>query len=85
MKGSLLDKSICLDMDSSVFHKLQKMIEHSCHARNWFALSEQASNTVYALCDGPEVLSNAAATPSLQLHALCIELSELLQYSTQAG
>ena len=50
-----------------------------------FALSEQASNTVYALCDRPKVLTNAVAMPSPQPHALRIELSESLQYSTQAG
>ena len=58
VKGSLLDKSVRLDMDSPVFRKLQEAIEHPCRARDWFALSEQAINTVYALGDRPEVLSN---------------------------
>jgi condensin complex subunit 1 len=51
VKGSLLDKSIRLDMDSPVFRKLQEAIEHLCHSREWFALAEQVINTVYALCD----------------------------------
>ncbi|KAN0127117.1 non-SMC mitotic condensation complex subunit 1 domain containing protein [Lactarius tabidus] len=58
VKGSLLDKSVRLDMDSPVFRKLQEAIEHPCRSREWFALSEQAINTVYALGDRPEVLSN---------------------------
>jgi condensin complex subunit 1 len=59
VKGSLLDKSVRIDMDSPVFRKLQEAIEHPCRSREWFALAEQAINTVYALGDQPEVLSNA--------------------------
>jgi hypothetical protein len=58
VKGSLLDKSVRIDMDSPVFRKLQEAIEHPCRSREWFALTEQAINTVYALGDQPEVLSN---------------------------
>jgi len=58
IKGSLLDKSVRIDMDSPVFRKLQEAIEHPCRSREWFALAEQAINTVYALGDQPEVLSN---------------------------
>jgi condensin complex subunit 1 len=45
-------------MASPVFRKLQEAIEHPCRSREWFALAEQAINTVYALGDQPEVLSN---------------------------
>ncbi len=45
-------------MNSPVFRKLQEAIEHPCRSPEWFALSEQAINTVYALGDRPEVLSN---------------------------
>jgi condensin complex subunit 1 len=45
-------------MDSPVFRKLQEAIEHPCRSREWFALAEQAINTVYALGDQPEALSN---------------------------
>lgn len=45
-------------MDSPVFRKLQESIEHPCRSREWFALAEQAINTVYALGDRPELLSN---------------------------
>ncbi|KAH9998700.1 non-SMC mitotic condensation complex subunit 1-domain-containing protein [Russula vinacea] len=58
VKGSLLDKSLRIEMDSPVFRKLQEAIEHPCRSREWFALAEQAINTVYALGDRPELLSN---------------------------
>ena len=58
VKGSLLDKSLRVEMDSPVFRKLQEAIEHPCRSREWFGLAEQAINTVYALGDQPEVLSN---------------------------
>ncbi|KAF8493475.1 non-SMC mitotic condensation complex subunit 1-domain-containing protein [Russula emetica] len=58
VKGSLLDKSVRIEMDSPVFRKLQEAIEHPCRSREWFALAEQAMNTIYALGDQPEVLSN---------------------------
>ncbi len=58
VKGSLLDKSVRIEMDSPIFRKLQEAIEHPCRSREWFALAEQAINTVYALGDKPEVLSN---------------------------
>jgi condensin complex subunit 1 len=58
VKGSLFDKSVRIDMESPVFRKLQEAIEHPCRSREWFALAEQAINTVYALGDQPEVLSN---------------------------
>lgn len=45
-------------MDNPVFRKLQEAIEHPCRSREWFALAEQAINTVYALGDQPELFSN---------------------------
>jgi hypothetical protein len=53
VKGSVLDKSVRIEMDSPVFRKLQEAIEHPCRSREWFALAEQAINTVYALGDQP--------------------------------
>ena len=58
VKGSLLDKSLRIDMGNPIFRKLQEAIEHPCRSREWFALAEQAINTVYALGDQPELLSN---------------------------
>ncbi|KAI0063924.1 hypothetical protein BV25DRAFT_1906937 [Artomyces pyxidatus] len=58
VKGSLLDKNVRLEMDSPVFRKLQDTIEHPCRSRDWFGMAEQAINTVYALGEHPDVLSN---------------------------
>jgi condensin complex subunit 1 len=41
-------------MDSPVFPKLQEAIEHLCRSHEWFALAEQAINTVYPLGDQPD-------------------------------
>jgi condensin complex subunit 1 len=41
-------------MESPVFRKLLEMVEHPCRAKEWFALAEQATNTVYALGDHPD-------------------------------
>jgi condensin complex subunit 1 len=45
-------------MDSPVFRKLQQAIEHPCRPREWFVLAEQATNTVYALGNQPDILSD---------------------------
>ena len=45
-------------MDSPFFRKLQEAIKHLCRSRKWFPLTEQVTNTVYALGDRPGVLSN---------------------------
>lgn len=43
-------------MDNPIFHKLQEMVELPCRTREWFAMAEQAINTIYALGDHPDVL-----------------------------
>jgi len=53
VKGSVLDKSVRIEMDSPVFRKLQEAIVYPCRSCEWFALAEQAINTVYALGDQP--------------------------------
>ncbi|KAJ6612245.1 non-SMC mitotic condensation complex subunit 1-domain-containing protein [Mycena sp. CBHHK59/15] len=58
IKGSLLDKTIRIEMDNPIFHKLQEAVEHPCRSRDWFGLAEQAINTAYALGDHPDVLCN---------------------------
>jgi condensin complex subunit 1 len=52
-----LEPRKALDMDSPIFRKLQA-IKHPCRSREWFALAEQAINTVYALGNQPDVLSD---------------------------
>jgi condensin complex subunit 1 len=56
--GSLLDKTLRIEMDSPIFRKLQDMIEQPCRLKDWFALAEQAINTIYALGEHPDRLCN---------------------------
>ncbi|CDO69101.1 hypothetical protein BN946_scf185042.g3 [Trametes cinnabarina] len=56
VKGSLLDKTIRLSMDSPLFRKLQDAIERPCRSKEWFPMAEQAINTVYALGERPDIL-----------------------------
>ncbi|KAJ6465485.1 non-SMC mitotic condensation complex subunit 1-domain-containing protein [Mycena vulgaris] len=58
IKGSLLDKTIRIEMDNPIFHKLQEAVEHPSRSKEWFGLAEQAINTAYALGDHPDVLCN---------------------------
>ncbi|PCH34948.1 hypothetical protein WOLCODRAFT_155593 [Wolfiporia cocos MD-104 SS10] len=59
VKGSLLDKSVRLEIDNPLFKKLQDAIEHPCRSKEWFAMAEQAINTIYALGERPDDLCNA--------------------------
>lgn len=43
-------------MNNLIFRKLQDAIEHPCHSIDWFGMTEQAINTIYALGDHPDVL-----------------------------
>ncbi|KAG5732341.1 Condensin complex subunit 1 [Termitomyces sp. T112] len=58
VKGSLLDKTLRLEMDNPIFRKLQAAIEMPCRSRDWFGLAEQAINAIYALGEHPDVLCN---------------------------
>ncbi|KAF8591370.1 hypothetical protein K439DRAFT_1327448 [Ramaria rubella] len=58
IKGSLLDKSVRLPMDNSIFRKLQDTIEHPCRSKDWFGMAEQAINTIYLLGEHPDQLCN---------------------------
>ncbi|KAJ7756752.1 non-SMC mitotic condensation complex subunit 1-domain-containing protein [Mycena maculata] len=58
IKGSLLDKTIRIEMDNPIFRKLQEAVEHPSRSKEWFGLAEQAINTAYALGDHPDVLCN---------------------------
>ncbi|KAH9939915.1 non-SMC mitotic condensation complex subunit 1-domain-containing protein [Amylocystis lapponica] len=59
VKGSLLDKSLRLDMENPLFRKLQDAVEHPCRSKEWFGMAEQAINTVYALGERPDVLCDS--------------------------
>ncbi|KAJ6460387.1 non-SMC mitotic condensation complex subunit 1-domain-containing protein [Mycena vitilis] len=58
IKGSLLDKTIRIEMDNPIFHKLQEAVENPSRSKEWFGLAEQAINTAYALGDHPDLLCN---------------------------
>ncbi|KAI5117543.1 hypothetical protein M0805_004372 [Coniferiporia weirii] len=58
VKGSLLDKTLRLEMDSTIFRKLQEAILHPSRSKEWFGMAEQAINTIYALGEHPDLLCN---------------------------
>lgn len=43
-------------MDNPIFRKLQEAIERPCRSKDWFALAEQAINTIYGLGERPDIL-----------------------------
>jgi condensin complex subunit 1 len=57
-QGSLLDKTLRIEMDNAIFRRLQETVEHPCRSKDWFGLAEQAINTIYALSEHPDVLCN---------------------------
>jgi condensin complex subunit 1 len=56
--GSLLDKTLRIEMDNPIFRKLQDAVEHPCRSKDWFGMAEQAINTIYALGEHPDELCN---------------------------
>nr|ODN98900.1 condensin complex subunit 1 [Cryptococcus depauperatus CBS 7855] len=56
VKGSLQDKTLRLPMDNPIFIKLQEIIELSPKSPHWFAMAEQAINTIYLLGEQPDEL-----------------------------
>ena len=56
--GSLLDKTLRIEMENQIFRKLQEAVEHPCRSREWFGLGEQVINTVYALGERPDIFCN---------------------------
>lgn len=56
--GSLLDKTLRLEMDNAIFRKLQDAILQPSRSKEWFGMAEQAINTIYALGEHPDTLCN---------------------------
>ena len=54
--GSLLDKTLRIEMDNPIFRKLQDAVEYPCRSKEWFGMAEQAINTIYALGEHPDAL-----------------------------
>ncbi|OAV87380.1 hypothetical protein PTTG_05731 [Puccinia triticina 1-1 BBBD Race 1] len=70
VKGSLIDRNIRLPLDNPVFRKLADIIQTPTRSKEWFAMAEQALNTLYGLADQPDLL----CTEILQRMALeCFE------------
>ncbi|BEJ11951.1 hypothetical protein CspHIS471_0204110 [Cutaneotrichosporon sp. HIS471] len=56
VKGSLTNKTMRLPMDNAIFLKLQHIIERPSRSPQWFAMAEQAINTIYLLGEQPDAL-----------------------------
>ncbi|WVR03312.1 hypothetical protein IAU60_000303 [Kwoniella sp. DSM 27419] len=56
VKGSLSDKTMRLPMNNPIFVKLREIIELSPRSPLWFAMAEQAINTIYLLGEQPDAL-----------------------------
>ncbi|KAJ8693502.1 condensin complex non-SMC subunit Cnd1 [Pleurotus ostreatus] len=56
IKGSLLDKTLRLEIDNAIFKKLQGFIQAPNRSKEWFGLAEQIINTIYALSEHPDKL-----------------------------
>lgn len=55
----MLDRNLRLDIDNPVFHRLQDIVEMPSRSKEWFPLTEQAINTIYALADHPDHICDA--------------------------
>ncbi|CAG8517034.1 9868_t:CDS:10 [Cetraspora pellucida] len=56
VKGSLNNDSIRFPMSHPIFHRLKQMIEFQTSSQEWFAVAEQAINTIYLLGEHPDIL-----------------------------
>jgi condensin complex subunit 1 len=52
----LIDRNIRLPLDNPVFRKLADIIQTPTRSKEWFAMAEQALNTIYGLGDQPDLL-----------------------------
>ncbi|KAJ2958011.1 hypothetical protein NQZ79_g6363 [Umbelopsis isabellina] len=55
-KGKALQEGVRYSMDHAIFRKLKAMIEEPSSSSEWYAMTEQAINTIYALGEHPENL-----------------------------
>jgi len=56
--GSLVDKTIRLEIDNKIFQRIKHVIERPTRSKDWFGLAEQGINTIYALARHPDVVCN---------------------------
>ncbi|KAG0366325.1 Condensin complex subunit [Gamsiella multidivaricata] len=55
-KGVIGQDTVRLPMDHPIFIKLSNLIDYPTTSKNWFAVSEQALNTIYLLGEHPDIL-----------------------------
>ncbi|KAI1319898.1 Condensin complex subunit [Mortierella claussenii] len=55
-KGVIAQDTVRLPMDHPIFVKLGTLIDHPTTSKNWFAVVEQALNTIYLLGEHPDSL-----------------------------
>ncbi|GJJ71787.1 condensin complex subunit 1 [Entomortierella parvispora] len=55
-KGVIGQDTVRLPMDHPIFTKLGNLIDSPTTSKNWFAVAEQALNTIYLLGEHPDVL-----------------------------
>ncbi|KAF9528388.1 non-SMC mitotic condensation complex subunit 1-domain-containing protein [Crepidotus variabilis] len=58
VKGSLVDKTQRIEINSAIFAKLKRMILHPMRNKEWFGMAEQIIDAVYALAEHPEIFCN---------------------------
>lgn len=54
--GKALHEGVRLPMDHAIFRKLKNMLEEPNSTPEWYAMAEQAINSIYCLGEHPEVL-----------------------------
>ena len=84
VKGSLLDKSLRIDMENPLFRKLQDAIERPCRTKEWFPMAEQAINTIYTLAERPDIIC-ANLIKNLTRRVFGKKPSAQAQQGSQAG
>lgn len=55
-KGRGVQEGIRFPIQHPIFSRLKDVIENTTASTEWFSLAEQAINTIYKLCENPEVL-----------------------------
>ncbi|KAG0140938.1 hypothetical protein CROQUDRAFT_664491 [Cronartium quercuum f. sp. fusiforme G11] len=83
VKGSLVDRNIRLPMDNPVFIRLAEVIELETRSKEWFAMAEQALNTIYALADQPDMLASEIIK-SMTLRTFETSLNEVEKAQTES-
>ncbi|KAK9763414.1 condensin complex non-SMC subunit Cnd1 [Basidiobolus ranarum] len=55
-KGLVNTSNIRLPLSHAIFKKIEEFLAHDADSNEWSTVAEQAVNTVYLLCDHPDVL-----------------------------